>query len=433
MVSSEKRFFLDRRGLRMAALVAALGLLSSCGFRRAKYENPIAKDSEQPDKVLFDKAVRDMEKGRYEVARLTLQTLMNTYDTSEYLAKSKLAYADSWFREGGSNGLAQAEAEYKDFILFYPTMEESAEAQEKICMIHYRQMEKADRDPMHALRAEDECRNVLVQFPNSKFAPRVQQLLRNIQEAIADGEFRRGYFYHTKGSHPAASNRLQAMTDHYPLYSKADEANWLLADSYARMGPRFRQKSGDAYARIVREYPLSARVDEAKKRLTSMELPIPEADPVAYNRMKYELENRDEPGILSDAFGIFRRGPELGLAAKSGSPAMTSLRPTVPASVPIPGEATPGFSGDVTVAPIAGNSALDTQPDARANQPGASAPQADGGAAPAPNQPAAGDTDQGAAAQVANGQNPEAGKSKAKNDNKSKKQKKDDKKNKNGK
>ena len=109
-------------------------------------------------------------------------------------------------------------------------------------MIHYRQMEKADRDPQHALRAEDECRNVLVQFPNSKFAPRAQQLLRNVQEVIAEGEFRRGAFYHTKGSHPAAANRLQALADHYPLYSKADEANWLLGDSYAKMGPRFRQQ-----------------------------------------------------------------------------------------------------------------------------------------------------------------------------------------------
>ena len=93
---------------------------SSCGFKRKKYENPITKDTQQPDKVLFDKAINDMERSRYEVARLTLQTLMNTYDTSEYLAKAKLAYADSWFREGGSHGLAQAEAEYKDFILFYP-------------------------------------------------------------------------------------------------------------------------------------------------------------------------------------------------------------------------------------------------------------------------------------------------------------------------
>src|SRR3954452_2855106 len=214
--------------LRSFILLAAVSsLLNTSCFRKKKYENPITKDTLQPDKVLFDKAIADIERSRFEVARLTLNTMMNTYDTSEFMAKAKLAIADSWYREGGSHGLAQAEAEYKDFILFYPTLEESAEAQEKVCMIHYRQMEKADRDPQHALRAEDECRNVLVQFPNSKFAPRAQQLLRNVQEVIAEGEFRRGTFYHTKGSHPAAANRLQSLADHYPLFSKADEANWL--------------------------------------------------------------------------------------------------------------------------------------------------------------------------------------------------------------
>ena len=81
-------------------LCVSLALLSGC--RKKKYENPITKDTQQPDKVLFDKSVADIERGRYEVARLTLQTLINTYDTSEYLAKAKLAIADSWFREGGS-------------------------------------------------------------------------------------------------------------------------------------------------------------------------------------------------------------------------------------------------------------------------------------------------------------------------------------------
>src|SRR3954452_13420525 len=280
--------------LRFALLALVLKIVSACGFRRKKYENPITKDTQQPDKVLFDKAINDIERGKYEVGRLTLQTLMNTYDTSEYLAKAKLAYADSWFREGGASGLAQAEAEYKDFILFYPQLEEAAEAQQKVCMIHYRQMEKPDRDNVHAYRAEEECKNLVRQFPNSKFAPQVEQLLRNIQEVIAEGEFRRGAFYHTKGSHPAAANRLQALTNHYPLFSQADEANMLLGDSYEKMGPRFRQKAGEAYSRVVREYPLSPFVDEAKRRLTAMEMAVPEADPVAYNRMKYELENRSK-------------------------------------------------------------------------------------------------------------------------------------------
>src|SRR5205807_4126610 len=105
-------------------LAVMLSLLSTSCFRKKKYENPITKDTLQPDKVLFDKAIADIERSRYEIARLTLQTLINTYDNSEYLAKSKLAIADSWYREGGSHGLAQDEAEYKDFILFYPTMEE---------------------------------------------------------------------------------------------------------------------------------------------------------------------------------------------------------------------------------------------------------------------------------------------------------------------
>jgi outer membrane protein assembly factor BamD len=366
--------------LRLFALAVLCALISSCGFKRKKYENPITKDTQQPDKVLFDKAIGDMERSRYEVARLTLQTLMNTYDTSEYLAKAKLAYADSWFREGGAHGLAQAEAEYKDFILFYPTLEESAEAQEKVCMIHFRQMEKADRDMMHALRAEEECRNLLQQFPNSKFAPQAQQRLREIQEVIAEGEMRRGTFYHTKGSHPAAANRLQALADQYPLYSNADEANMLLGDSYSKMGTRFRQKSGEAFARVVREYPLSPYAEDAKKRLQSMELPIPDADPVAYARMKYELENRNKAGMTSQALGVLKRGPDVRAAAKSGTPAMTSLRPTVPVSVPVPAATgAPGFSGEVTVAPITDPTLLETKPDARQNPP-ASQPE---GAAPA--------------------------------------------------
>ncbi len=351
----------------LAIFIAITALLSSCGFKRHKYDNPISKDTKQPDKVLYDRAINDIEHGRYEVARITLNTLINTYDQSEFLAKAKLAIADSWYREGGAHGLAQAEAEYKDFILFYPTMEEASESQMKICRIHYRQMDKPDRDPSQELRAEDECRQLLVQFPNSKFVPEVQQLLRNIQESVGEGEYRVGAFYHKKGSNPAAANRLQRLVDQYPLYSRADEALWFLGDSYSKMGSRFRAKSGEAYARIVRDYPLSGYADEAKKRLKEMEMPIPQADPAAVARMTYDREHRDKASILSRSTDFLKRGPDVRMAAKTGNPAMTTLNPTIPASVPIPA----GAAGvtDVTAQTVSGPSALDTQPDARRNPP----------------------------------------------------------------
>lgn len=359
----------NRFPLRAALSVLVLiALVAGAGCRGRKYENPITADTEQPDKVLFDKAVRDIEKGRYEIARLTLNTLMNTYDTSEFLAKSKLAIADSWMREGGSHGWAQAEAEYKDFILFYPTLEESAEAQMKICEIHFRQMEKPDRDASHMLRAEDECRQLLTQFPNSRFSPIAAQKLREIQEAISESEYRVGAFYHQKGSFVPAANRLQAIADHYPLFSKADETLWKLGDSYGRLGPAFRARSIEAYQRIVRDYPLSGLVDDARKKLNSLEADIPEADPVAYARQKYELENATPKGMMGRTFGFVKRGPDVSMAAKSGEPIMTRLRPTTPVSVPAVGAE--GGVTDVTATTVSGASdQLDSLPDARIAAP----------------------------------------------------------------
>lgn len=286
--------FTDRQkaASRAAALLLLVALVSAgCGFHRKKYENPITKDTQQPDKVLYDKAIKDIERGRYEVARLTLNTLINTYDSSEFLAKAKLAIADSWMRQSGAEGLAQAEAEYKDFQLFYPTMPEAPEAQSKICDIHIQQMEKADRDPSNALRAEQECRDLLTKYPNTKFAVKTEQRLREIQEVLAQSEKVAGDYYHNKGSFSAAANRFTGLVGQYPLYSRADEALWLEADSFTHMGPRFRQRAGDAYTKIVRDYPLSEYAAMAKKKLVEMELPVPEADPQAIARMKYEAAN----------------------------------------------------------------------------------------------------------------------------------------------
>ena len=89
-----------------------------------------AQSSPPPaDRILYDRGIESIEHGNYEIARLTLNTLVNTYATSEYQAKAKLAIAVSWLRQGDEHALAQAEAEYKDFILFYPNMKEAAELQ----------------------------------------------------------------------------------------------------------------------------------------------------------------------------------------------------------------------------------------------------------------------------------------------------------------
>jgi len=65
---------------------------------------------------------------------LNLQTLINTYPDSEYLAKAKLAIADSFYKEGGKANMTQAIQAYKDFGIFFPFMKEAAYAQLQVAI-----------------------------------------------------------------------------------------------------------------------------------------------------------------------------------------------------------------------------------------------------------------------------------------------------------
>src|SRR5436190_18954648 len=101
----------------LATTLASAGLNPFAKKSKKKDNNPIAGiDSKQPDKVLFDRALDALKKNRYDVARVMLQTLINTYPDSEYVARAKLAIGDVWFKAGGSTGLSQAELECMDYV-----------------------------------------------------------------------------------------------------------------------------------------------------------------------------------------------------------------------------------------------------------------------------------------------------------------------------
>src|SRR3984893_2664427 len=221
---------------RRILITAMLGLLLiiTAACTNKKSVNPLANiGSKQPDKVLFDKAMDAMRHNRFDVARMTLQTLINTYPDSEFIARAKLAEGDSWYAEGGTASLAQAEQVYRDFETFFPNMPEAAEAQLKIANIQYQQMEKSDRDYTHAKRAEDEYRNLIMQYPdNPKLVKEGKRRLLEVQEVLADREFNIGKFYFMRQSFPASIARLQTLVEKYPLYSKADEALFVLGQDY---------------------------------------------------------------------------------------------------------------------------------------------------------------------------------------------------------
>jgi outer membrane protein assembly factor BamD len=313
--------------------------------------------SAEPDKVLYDRALADLKAGRYTEGRLALQTLINTYPDSEYLAKAKLAEADSYYKEGGTSSTTQAISAYKDFITFFPFLDEAAYAQMQVGMSHYRMMEKADRDSTQAQAAEDEFQAFILKYPQSPLIPKAEQYLREVQEVLGDGEFRVARYYYLKTDYRAAAARLVEVTDRYPLYSQTDEALWMLGSVYSRAKLASKNEDdknhwGDlaakCYDRILQDYPLSKRGVDARARLTSMGLPIPPPDPEALQRMKSDqlwAEQHHQSALIRTPIAMLKGSPDVSTSAHQGSPQMNPPNDAISATdVLKPGAKGPAFT-----------------------------------------------------------------------------------------
>ncbi|HKV38315.1 MAG TPA: outer membrane protein assembly factor BamD, partial [Blastocatellia bacterium] len=108
--------------------------LVACG----KPKNKVAVEQAKPgrDSELFKNGVSEIVKGHEDTGRILLQTIMNTYPDSPLVKTSKLAIADSFYLEGGSKNLAQAEAGYREFLQFFPNDPLADSVMLKIADIH---------------------------------------------------------------------------------------------------------------------------------------------------------------------------------------------------------------------------------------------------------------------------------------------------------
>jgi outer membrane protein assembly factor BamD len=314
--------------------------------------NPIADvNSKQPDKELYDKAMVALKKGKFDVARLDLQTLLNTYPDSEYQMRAKLTVGDTWYREGGSAALAQAEQEYEDFKTFFPNTPEAAEAQMKVGDIYFAQMEKPDRDPQNVIHSEQAYREMIQEFPDSPLVPRAKQRLREVQEVLAQRQFEVGEFYVGRQNWSAAIARLQTVADSYPLFSHSDQTLLSIGDAYAAQAQlaqgmarlpekakaelvrSYDDRAAAAWDEVVTRYAMSAHVEDAKDRLIAMGRPVPE--PTAAQMAESEAEEGSRlPVKLKDhVLFLVQHGPSTVESARVGEPTMADPAPTLAPAV----------------------------------------------------------------------------------------------------
>jgi outer membrane protein assembly factor BamD len=318
--------------------------------KQVKKDNSLAGvDPKLPDKALYDKAEDAVKHGRYDVARLLLQDLLNTYSDSQYMMPAKLAIADSWFKEGGTAALTQAEQEYTDFITFFPNAPEAAEAQMRVGDIYFRQMDKPDRDDANTVKAEQAYRLMMQQFPDSTLIPQAAQKLREVQETLASREAGIAAFYATRQNWAASIARYQTVVDTYPLYSHMDDVLIGMSDAYAteahyyrtanlpgvtpagreRLVSVYEHQAAAALIKVVLEHSAAPHAEDARDRLAAMGLPIPTPTPEQVAASAALENSRGQYNLSKRAQLLILRKADTVSAATVGAPPLEDPKPTL--------------------------------------------------------------------------------------------------------
>jgi outer membrane protein assembly factor BamD len=173
---------------------------------------------------------------------------------------------------------------------------------------------------------------------------------------LADREFNIGKFYYYRLSYEASKARLKSLVEKYPLYSRADEALYLLGQNYEAQIAQLRlrpvctafntppgcmggenekakyigeltREASAAYSQIITRYPVMERGDDAKRRLAALHQPIPRPTKAAVAQNRAEDESRREASTLDRLMSVVKKGPDVAQASKVGDPTLVDPTP----------------------------------------------------------------------------------------------------------
>jgi outer membrane protein assembly factor BamD len=271
-----------RLKLRYVLIGAILCYSYGCAPKSAKLQKSVVP----PDKTLFETGENYLKRGQYIKSRLSFQTLINTYPDSEMASEAVFKMADSYYEEGGTENLLQAEDEYSNFIIFYPASPKAQDAQLKIIALNDKMRRAPSLDQQYSHKTLKEIEKFERQFPDSDFISIVKKLKARVQDSLAQQDYLVGKFYGDKGNYAAAVSRYQEITEKYKDYSEMDNIYFLMADTLEK--GKNPEEAALFLDKIAKGYPFSPLFEEsiAKLKLLGKEVPPVDTELAALNKSK---------------------------------------------------------------------------------------------------------------------------------------------------
>ena len=195
-----------------------------------------------PEK-LYSEAKDEMDAGNFERAGVLFERLEGRATGTLLSQQAQLERAYVMYR---SNEKSQALSILERFIKLHPTSPALDYALYLQGLVNFNdnlgilgnlaQQDLSERDQQASRDAYQSFRQLVERFPQSSYAPDAQLRMNYIVNALASYEVHVARYYYRRGAYVAAANRAQITVQDFRQTPAIEEALYLMASSYEKLG-----------------------------------------------------------------------------------------------------------------------------------------------------------------------------------------------------
>jgi outer membrane protein assembly factor BamD len=249
------------RRLRLAVVLCLFPLAACGGSEQKPY-------IEKPVDDIYNGAMDDMASGYYQTAAKGFDEVQSEHPYSVWASKAQIMSAYALYRAGDYN---RAIIAADDFIRLNPGDRDTPYAYYLKALCYYIQITDVGRDQKVTEEAVKALEQVVLRYPDSKYARDAKLKLEFTHDHLAAKEMAIGRYYLERGNYLAAMNRFKRVVARYQTTSDVPEALERIVECDLALGLRDEAKKNAAV--LGYNYPGSHWYADAYSLVTGQSAP----------------------------------------------------------------------------------------------------------------------------------------------------------------
>lgn len=196
-----------------------------------------------PVEEIYSQAKEELNDGNYSAAIKLYETLQSRYPYGRYAQQALLEIAYAHYRQGEAEPAVSAA---ERFIKQYPNhphvdyayyVKGLANFHGEVSLLQsLGGQDPTERDPKAAQDSFAAFKDLVMRFPDSKYAPDSRVRMQYLVNALAKYELHVARYYLRRGAHIAAVNRAQGVLTQYPNSPSTRDALEIMVQAYDALG-----------------------------------------------------------------------------------------------------------------------------------------------------------------------------------------------------